>query len=56
MHQTKVINEGEGMTESAQVVCSCGWQSPKVYAYASHYYTNQHQFKHDHLQAVKDKK
>lgn len=54
-HDTNVIFEGEGIQQSAQILCSCGYKSPKVYAYANHYWTNQHKFVVDHLNDVKRK-
>lgn len=52
-HIIEIKHEGEGIAESARVICSCGYRSPEVFAYSGHYYTNQHKFKQDHLNQVK---
>lgn len=52
-HNVSVVYEGDGIDQSAQVVCSCGHKSAKVFAYSGHYWTNQHKFKVDHLETVK---
>lgn len=52
-HTVSVNYSGEGLKQVAQVVCSCGYKSPQVFAYAGHYWTNQHNYRHNHLMQVK---
>lgn len=52
-HIVEITYSGEGIEQSAQVFCSCGYKSPMLFAYSGHYWTNQHKYKIDHLDQVK---
>lgn len=55
MNTIKVIAEGEGLAETSQVVCSCGFKSPKFTRYSSFYHTNISDSHNAHIKAHESK-